>query len=371
VAQKRDYYEVLGISRSATEDEIKKAYRKLALKYHPDRNPGSKAAEERFKEASEAYQVLSDSERRSKYDRFGHGAFSEGFGVGGFDFAAGFEDVFGDLFGDFFGTARTRRRPRVQRGEDLRYNLDVSFEEAAFGTEKKLKVPKQTQCEHCHGQGTKPGTSVKSCSACRGTGQVSFQQGFFSISKTCGQCQGAGSVIADPCPSCGGTGRTKRVQTLSVKIPSGVETGSRLKLVGEGEVGLHGGPPGDLYVVIHVQDHPIFRRQNNEVICEVPITFPQAALGAEIEVPTLEGKVKMKIPPGTQSGKVFRLKGRGIQDLNGYGRGDQHVRVVVETPSKLTVRQRALLEEFDQVSTQEDMQPMSKGFFDKVKEMFG
>lgn len=371
MAQKRDYYEVLGLNRNAADDEIKKAYRKLALKHHPDRNPGDKAAEEKFKEASEAYHVLSDSEKRSQYDRFGHGAFGEGFGAGGFDFSAGFEDLFGDLFGDFFGTGRTRRRSRVQRGDDLRYNLDVSFEESAFGTERKIKVPKQVQCEQCHGQGTKPGTSVRSCPVCHGTGQMSFQQGFFSISRTCNQCRGSGTVIASPCPSCGGAGRMKAVHTLNVKIPAGVETGSRLKLVAEGEAGPQGGPTGDLYVVIRVLDHSIFKRERNEVICEVPITFSQAALGAEIEVPTLEGKVKMKIPAGTQSGKIFRLKGKGVPDLNGYGRGDQHVRVVIETPSRLTPRQKALLEEFDQVSNHEDMHPMSKGFFEKVKEMFG
>jgi molecular chaperone DnaJ len=372
VAQRRDFYEVLGVGHSATEEEIKKAYRKLALKYHPDRNPGDKSAEEHFKEASEAYQVLSDSERRAQYDRFGHAAFEQGMGAGGFDFtAAGFEDIFSDLFGDFFGTSRGGRgRSRSRRGDDLRYSLDISFEEAVFGTEKAITVPRLVACEACHGQGTKDGAPRAACPACRGSGQVRFQQGFFTIAKTCGQCNGQGTIIKDPCRRCGGSGVARTTQTLNVKIPPGVDSGSRLKLRGEGEGGRNGGPPGDLYVVLSVGQHPLFARQDSEIICEVPISFTQAALGAEIDVPTLEGKLKMKLAPGTQSGSVFRLKGKGVPDVRGYGRGDQLVRVSIETPRKLTSRQRELLEEFARLSG-EDVEPMTKGFLDKVKEMFG
>jgi molecular chaperone DnaJ len=368
VAQKRDYYDVLGVNRSAAEDEVKKAYRKLALKYHPDRNPGDRAAEEKFKEASEAYQVLSDPERRAQYDRFGHAAFEQG--AAGFDFSSpGFEDIFSDIFGDFFGGGR-RGRTRARRGEDLRYDLEISFEEAVFGAEKVIDIPRLAACAECDGRGTKGGAPRATCSACRGTGQVRFQQGFFTIAKTCGQCGGQGSIVKEACPSCGGSGVEQETQSLSVKIPAGVDTNSRLKLRGEGEAGQNGGPHGDLYVVISVREHPLFHRQDKNVLCEVPISFPQAALGAEIEVPTLEGKIKMKIAAGTQSGAVFRLRGKGAPDLRGGARGDQLVRVVVETPRKLTARQRELLEEFAH-SSGDEINPISKGFFDKVKEMFG
>ncbi len=369
---RRDFYEVLGVSRDASDDDIKRAYRKQALKYHPDRNPGDKEAEETFKECSAAYQILSDPERRAQYDRFGAAAF-EG-GAGGFDFGAGFEDIFSGIFGDFFGQARGggggRGRSRARRGDDLRYNLDLSFEEAAFGCEKTITVPRMATCDACDGNGAKPGTKAKTCTGCRGSGQVRFQQGFFSIAKTCGQCGGQGSVIGDPCPKCQGQGAVRRTQNLSVKIPAGVDTGSRLKLRGEGEAGAAGGPSGDLYVVVRVKEHALFRREDSDVICDIPLSFPQAALGADIEVPTIEGKHKMRIPPGTQSGALFRLKGKGIADLRGYGRGDHVVRVVVETPRKLTKRQQELLEEFARSSGQE-VHPMSRGFFDKVKEMFG
>jgi len=363
---RRDFYEVLEVSRDASDEDIKRAYRKMALKFHPDRNPGDKEAEERFKECSAAYQILSDAEKRVQYDRFGAAAF-EGLGGG----SGGFEDIFSGIFGDLFGQTRgARGRSRARRGDDLRYNLDLGFEEAAFGSEKTITVPRLASCDTCDGQGAKPGTKPKTCSGCRGSGQVRFQQGFFSIAKTCGQCSGQGSVIGDPCATCQGQGVVRHTQNLSVKIPAGVDTGSRLKLRGEGEAGAGGGPSGDLYVIIRVREHALFRREDSDVICDIPLSFPQAALGTVIEVPTIEGKHKMRIPPGTQSGALFRLKGKGIADLRGYGRGDHVVQVVVETPRKLTKRQQELLEEFAKSSGQ-DVHPMSRGFLDKVKEMFG
>lgn len=370
MSSKKDYYELLGVNRNAGEEDIKKAYRKLALQHHPDRNPGDKQAEEKFKEVSEAYSVLCDAQKRAQYDQFGHAAFGDGgpFG-GGFDFSGGFEDVFGDIFGEFFGGGTGRRRGRG-RGEDLRYNLALKFEEAVNGTEKKIKIPRHGPCETCRGSGAKAGTAPQTCPTCRGRGQVSFQQGFFSVSRTCGQCQGQGTIIKEPCATCGGAGRVRTVHTLSVKIPSGVDNGSRLKLRGEGEAGPTGGAPGDLYVVTQVEPHPIFVRENLDIICDVPISFVQAALGAEIDVPTLEGKVKMKIPAATQSGKVFRLKSKGIRDHQGYHQGDQHVRITVETPTRLTAKQRELLKEFAALGG-EEVNPLAKGFFDKMKELFG
>jgi molecular chaperone DnaJ len=363
---KRDYYELLGIVRSAGEDEVKKAYRKLALQYHPDRNPGDKQAEERFKEVSEAYQVLSDPQKRAQYDKFGHAAFGDN--GPGFDFNSGFEDIFGDIFGEFFGGAGARRRSE-SRGEDLRYNLTLSFEEAVSGVEKKIKIPRHGPCDTCRGTGAKAGTSPQTCPSCRGRGQVSFQQGFFSVSRSCSQCHGQGTFISDPCTICGGAGRVRKMHTLSVKIPAGVDNGSRLKLRGEGETAPARGIPGDLYVVIQVEPHPIFTRENLDILCDVPISFVQAALGAEIDVPTLDGKIKMKIPSGTQSGKVFRIKGKGVKDVHGYEQGDQHVLVLVETPTHLTSRQKELLKEFAALGG-EDINPLSKGFFDKVKQLF-
>src|SRR2546426_7368034 len=368
---KRDYYEILGVSRSANDDEIKKAYRRLALKFHPDRNPDDgPAAEERFKEISEAYQVLADPGRRNLYDRFGHAAFEQGGGPGaGFDFSAGFEDIIGDLFGDFFGAGRGRGgRGRSRRGQDLRYELEIGFEEAAFGCEKTISIPRLSTCETCGGRGAKPGTSPRTCPQCRGSGQVRFQQGFFSIAKTCGHCNGQGTIIANPCPSCEGSGVQRRKHQLNIKIPPGVDSGSRLKLRGEGEAGANAGTPGDLYVVLSVREHPLFAREGSDVVCEVPLSFAQAALGAEIDVPTLDGPARVKIPAGTQSGHVFRLKGHGIPDLNGYGRGDEIIRVVVETPHKLSPRQRELLEEFARLSG-EEVHPLSKSFLEKVKSM--
>jgi molecular chaperone DnaJ len=370
VPQKRDYYEILGVSRTATGQELKSAFRKLALQFHPDKNPDDKVAEENFKECSEAYEVLADPDKRARYDRFGHQA-PGGFGPSPFEagFSGNINDIFGDIFGEIFGQ-RGRQRGGRQRGADLRYNLEVSFTEAAFGTEAKVKIPRHKQCSNCHGSGSKPGTGPKTCPTCQGAGELRMTQGFFQISRTCGHCQGTGKVITDPCQTCRGAGRVETESMLSVKVPPGVDTGTRLKLTGEGEPGERGGPPGDLYVVVHVNEHPIFIREDTEVICEVPISFTQAALGSTIEVPTLDGKVKMKIPAGTQSGKVFRLRGKGIPHLNGYQRGDQHVRVTVEVPEKLSKKQREILEQFAALAG-EDTHPQSKSFIAKVKELFG
>jgi molecular chaperone DnaJ len=366
VAQKRDYYEVLGVERGVSAQELKSAYRKLAMQCHPDRNPGNKDAEEKFKEASEAYEVLSDPEKRAKYDRFGHSAnipFDGGFGN------ANINDIFGEIFGDLFGGGRGRGRGAVARGTDLRYNLEISFEEAAFGTEVQVKVPRPKRCDQCDGSGSKTGTR-RQCPTCGGSGEMRFTQGFFAVSRTCNHCGGSGQIVPDPCGKCGGAGRVESEATLSVKIPGGVDAGTRVRLSGEGEPGQTGAPPGDLYVVVHVREHPIFVREGDEVLCEVPVSFAQAALGAQIDVPTLDGKVKMKIPAGTQTGKVFRLRGKGIPHLHGSGRGDQHVRVVLETPQDLSRQQRELLEKFAEISG-EQTHPQSKSFFDKVRELFG
>jgi molecular chaperone DnaJ len=372
VHQKRDYYEVLGVARTCTPQELKSAFRKLAVQYHPDKNPGDKKAEESFKELSEAYEVLSDAEKRARYDRFGHQA-PGGFGPSPFE--AGFgganiNDIFEGIFGDIFGGGARRSRSGRQRGRDLRYNLEVTFQEAAFGSEAKVKIPRHKNCATCHGSGAKPGTGPHTCPTCHGSGELRLTQGFFQIARPCNQCQGTGKVITDPCTTCHGAGKVEEESVLTVKVPPGVDTGTRLKLTGEGESGENGGPPGDLYVVVHVQEHPIFIREDTEVICEVPISFTQAALGATIEVPTLDGKVKMKIPSGTQSGKVFRLRGKGIPHLNGYQRGDQHVRVTVEVPTSMTRKQRELLEQFAALAG-EETHPQAKSFFDKVREMFG
>lgn len=366
---KRDYYEVLGVDRQADAQALKSAYRKVALQFHPDRNPGNKEAEEKFKEASEAYEVLSDPEKRAKYDRFGHaapGGFG-GYGAQGFQ-GVNINDIFGDLFGEFFGGQRGQRGGRM-RGSDLRYNLEISFEEAAFGAEVKLNLPRPKPCGPCDGTGSKS-KQLRSCPTCGGSGELRFTQGFFAVSRPCNQCMGSGQAVGDPCRECGGRGKVESNAELSVKIPAGVDNGTRVRLAGEGEPGEQGAGPGDLYVVIHVKEHPIFVREDYEVLCEVPLSFTQAALGTQLDVPTLDGKVKMKVPAGTQTGKLFRLRGKGVPHLHGGGRGDQHVRVIVETPTELNDKQRELLEKFAELSG-EKTNPQSKSFFDKVREMFG
>ncbi|MBI5328738.1 MAG: molecular chaperone DnaJ [Deltaproteobacteria bacterium] len=362
----KDYYEILGVNRDASDDEIKKAYRQLAHKYHPDKNPGDKSTEEHFKEINAAYEVLKDPKKRAQYDRFGYAETGTGFGPGS-GFGVDFQDLFGDVFGDFFGA--NRKRTRGQRGADLRYDMEVTFEEAAFGTEKNIKLPKTTKCQKCNGSGAKQGTSPTQCPTCRGRGQVNYQQGFFSISRPCSHCKGEGVVIKEPCAECSGIGRINDIKSVSVKIPPGVETDTRLRLSSEGESGIHGGPPGDLYIIISIKPHPIFQRQNSDIICEVPISFPQAAIGCEIDVPTLEGNVKLKITAGTQAGKIFRFKNKGIASLHTGQRGDQNVIIKVETPTRLTTRQKELLEEFAKISG-EETNPIKKNFLEKMKNLF-
>ena len=364
--EKRDYYEVLGVDRTADEQAIKTAYRRLAHKYHPDKNPGDKASEDAFKEASEAYEVLADPDKRARYDRYGH-ANGNGFDVG-FGGAAGatINDIFGDIFGEMFGGGARRTRART-RGSDLRYHLEIAFEEAAFGKTARIQIPRPKRCETCQGSGARPGTGPKPCPTCGGSGEIRLTQGFFSIARTCHHCQGQGRVVVDKCPDCGGAGGRREQATVEVKVPPGVDTGTRLKLSGEGEPAPAGGTPGDLYVVIQVREHPVFTREDTEILCEVPISFTQAALGASIDVPTLDGPVKLKIPTGTQSGKVFRIKGKGVPALQGGGRGDQHVRVFVETPTHLSKEQRELLEKFAAMAGDET-HPKAKGFWEKVQE---
>jgi molecular chaperone DnaJ len=376
---KRDYYEVLGVSKSATADEIKKAYRKKAVEFHPDKNPGNKEAEEKFKEATEAYSVLSDVNQKAKYDQFGHAAFANGGGGGGFqgfgggDFS-GFEDIFGDVFSSFFGGAfggggGSRQGSRGKPGRDLQYDLKVSFEDAAFGCEKQINVSKRKVCESCSGSGAEPGTSPETCGTCKGHGQVRMQQGFFTISRTCHTCNGTGQTIKTPCKKCSGSGYQHGSNTLSVKVPAGIEHGQRLKLRGEGEAGLQGGKTGDLYVQIFVEEHPVFTRDEAEVFCEVTIPYSMAVIGDEIEVPTLEGPVKMKIPAGTTSGRIFRLKNKGVQVLGTNRRGDQHVKVAIHVPKKISEEHKKLLEKLKEIEMK-TLKESDKGFFDKVKDIF-
>lgn len=370
---KRDYYEVLSVSRTATEQEIKSAYRRLAVKYHPDKNPNDATAEEKFKEAAEAYSVLSDPEQRRRYDRFGHAGVSSSAGAGnwGAPGFGGIEDILGDLFGfgDVFGGARGgARRTTAQRGADLRYDLEITLEEAAKGMTAQLRIPRLETCDTCKGSGAKAGTQPESCSTCSGTGQVRYQQGFFSVARTCHVCRGAGRVVKDPCETCHGAGRVEREKQMEVKIPAGVETGSRLRVSGEGESGTQGGAPGDLYVVIHVAAHDQFERQGSNLYEAVPITFAQAALGADIMVKTLDGDEKLKIPMGTQTGTVFRLRGKGMPALGGRGRGDLFVSVTVMTPTSMTREQRRLLEQLAEVENK-DLE--DKGLVDKVRDIFG
>ncbi len=369
---KRDYYEVLGVSKGADDKEIKKAYKRLAMKYHPDRTQGDKAMEEKFKEVQEAYEILSDEQKKAAYDQYGHAGVdpNRGGGAGGADFG----DIFGDVFGDIFGGGRRGGgQSRAQRGADLRYNLEMSLEDAVRGKSVDIKVPTWVSCDSCDGSGAKKGTQAKSCPTCHGAGQVTMRQGFFAVQQTCPTCSGRGKIIPDPCTKCHGEGRVEKTKTLAVKIPAGVDTGDRIRLTGEGEAGMHGAPAGDLYVQVHVKDHPIFVRDGNNLACEVPISFSIAALGGEIDVPTLDGRVKLKIPAETQTEKMFRLRGKGVQSVRGGGVGDLVCKVVVETPVNLSDKQKDLLRQLDESwggESEAKHRPKSKGFFDGVKKFF-
>ncbi|WP_261458547.1 molecular chaperone DnaJ [Serratia fonticola] len=369
---KRDYYEVLGVAKTADEREIKKAYKRLAMKYHPDRNQ-EKDAESQFKEVKEAYEILTDDQKRAAYDQYGHAAFEQGGMGGGGGFGGGgadFSDIFGDVFGDIFGGGR---RQRASRGSDLRYNMDLTLEEAVRGVTKEIRIPTLEECDVCHGNGAKPGSSPATCPTCHGQGQVQMRQGFFTVQQACPHCHGRGQIIKDPCNKCHGHGRVEKSKTLSVKIPAGVDTGDRIRLAGEGEAGEHGAPAGDLYVQVQVSAHPIFEREGNNLYCEVPINFAMAALGGEIEVPTLDGRVKLKVPAETQTGKLFRMRGRGVKSVRGGSQGDLLCRVVVETPVSLNEKQKQLLKELEESlggPSGDKNSPRSKSFFDGVKKFF-
>lgn len=368
---KRDFYETLGVERNASDDDLKKAYRKLARQYHPDLQNGEqqkKQAEEKFKEINEAYEHLSDAEKRKRYDMFGHAGTQGGAGFEGFDFGrGGFGDVFNDIFEDFFGGQRGGTR--AERGNDLQYNLEITFEESVYGKEAKLKIPRWETCTDCKGSGAKSASAMKTCPSCKGAGQIRLQQGFFSVSRPCGQCEGSGQIITEPCPTCQGRQRLYRERTIAVHIPAGIETGMRLRLSNEGEHGVNGGPPGDLYVAITVKPHPVFQRKGNDIVCDVPVSFITATLGGKIEVPTLKGTTVMKVPPGTQPDKVLRLKGLGIPSLKHHTTGDQLFTIKVHIPTKLTAKQRELLAEFAKESGM-SMEADGDGFFDKMKTFF-
>jgi molecular chaperone DnaJ len=375
---KRDFYEVLGVGKNATDDELRKAYRKFAMKYHPDRNPDSKEAEEKFKEAKEAYEMLSDPEKRAAYDRFGHAGVdpnAAGAGMGGMGGmgGAGFADAFGDIFGEIFGGAGGRRGgPQVYRGADLKYTLEISLEQAASGFDTEIRVPSWENCETCKGSGAKPGTQPQTCSTCGGNGAVRMQQGFFSVQQTCPTCHGSGREIRDPCVACDGVGRIRRNKTLQVKIPAGIDDGMRIRSAGNGEPGVNGGPPGDLYVEIHLKQHPIFQRDGEDLHCELTIPFTTAALGGDVEVPTLSGKGSITIPEGTQTGKTFRLRGKGIKGIRSSYPGDLYCHVVVETPVRLSEEQKKLLRQFEASLSQggEKHSPKSDSWTDRVKNFF-
>jgi molecular chaperone DnaJ len=378
---KRDYYAILGVGRDATETDIKSAYRKLALKYHPDRNPGDHAAEEAFKEAAEAYAVLADADKRARYDRFGHAAVSGAAGgAAGFDptIFAEFDDIFGSI-GDLFGFGGSRRRGGPQRGADLRYDLEITFAQSAHGVETSIQIPRHEACETCHGSGSAAGSGPATCPQCRGTGQLRYQQGFFTVARTCGQCRGSGKIITKPCATCHGAGSVEKMRKLTVKIPAGIATGQRLRLSGEGEAGAQGGPPGDLYVVIQVEEHSFFQRDGNDLACEIPVNFTTLALGGEITVPSIDGDdvhENLKIPEGTATGSVFRIRGKGIKDVSGRGRGDLLVTVQAITPRKLTRDQRKLLEQLAAALPPQQFEPTAReaedrNIFDKVKDIFG
>lgn len=370
---KKDYYETLGVNRDASDEEIKKAYRKLAMKHHPDRNPDNPKAEAHFKEAKEAYEILSDAQKRSAYDSYGHAGVDQQAGMGGAGMGAGgFADAFGDIFGEIFGGGRGGGRSNVYRGADLRYNLEISLEDAARGTETKIRIPTMQECETCKGSGAKAGTSPTTCTTCNGQGQVRMQQGFFSIQQTCPRCHGTGKMIQSPCATCSGAGRVKKHKTLSVKIPAGVDDGDRIRLSGEGEHGVNGGPAGDLYVVVQITPHEVFTRDHNDLHCEMPISFTTAALGGEIDIPTLDGHAKIKIPSETQSGQTFRLRGKGIKGVRSASYGDLMCHVVVETPVKLTERQKEILRELEAINVADGDRhnPRAKGFMDKMRAFF-